>query len=74
MTKRRFKRPKNGHFRNYCGECAKWTPTDHEYCDGLGTCDYDVMPQGTVSLAWFIGSFAHDQYDGACPLFEGVSA
>ena len=66
----KFKRPRNGHFTRYCGECARWSPVKHEYCDGLGLCEYDETPSGVVSLGYFMSDVARDQYEVACPLFE----
>lgn len=70
MAATRFKRPKNGSFRNYCGECSKFTPQHHEYAQGMGMCNYDDRPTGTVSLAYMLTAVWKDQYEGACPLFE----
>ena len=70
MSARRFKRPKNGSFAHYCGECAKWAPVEHEYGEGYGMCDYHIPPAGKYSLAYMLTSVWKDQYEGACPLFE----
>ena len=67
---RRFKRPKNGHFSRYCGECAHWTACDDERLKGLGRCEYVDEPTRPVSLAYYIADVCTDQYEGACQLFE----
>ena len=75
MTRRGFKRPRNGHFAHYCGECAKWEPVDHEYVGpDYGRCKEIPAPDHAVSLAYFVTTLCRDQYEGACPLFEEVGA
>ena len=66
-----FKRPANGQYRHYCGECARFAPVEHEYARGMGVCSFDDLPSGKVSLAYMMTAVWRDQYEGACPLFEG---
>lgn len=75
---RKFKRPKGGSYRHYCGECAHWTAVDEKrdpehLLDGLGTCSFDEQPTKPVGIGYYMSSVCKDQYRGACPLWE-VSA
>ena len=65
-----FKRPRNGHYTRYCGQCRRWTPSDDERLRGYGLCEYTEVPDHAVSVGYWLSSVATDQYRGACPLFE----
>lgn len=39
MSDYKFKRPRNGHFRHYCGDCKWWTFEHESGVAIIGTCD-----------------------------------
>ena len=67
---RKFRRPANGHFAHYCGECPAWVPCEDERLQGQGVCRHDEKPSGVVSFAYYLTHVCKDEYEGACPLFE----
>ena len=55
----KFKKPKNGHFSNYCYECKHWTYEQTIGCANLGKCN---AIEGKPT--------EQDAYDPPCGLFH----
>lgn len=61
MSAWKFKKPRNGHFAHYCGDCKWWTFEREAGVAVIGTCD--PFPQ--------LGSEPSktDAYDPSCALW-----
>jgi hypothetical protein len=55
----KFKRPKNGHFYNYCFQCQHWEFAEQVGCAYIGKCS---------AISWEMHE--QDAYDPHCGLFR----